>query len=896
MRTTETILAEIRQQLGLVPPFFIPAFDRPELLESLWQQTLAASVDNPLPGAFRERLFAYLSRFCAVPYSAVCHGFLLHPASLPVRELLDVLESPTIEDEAASQGRHAILEQEAGPLVVWPSFDPDLEDAVFHCAVHLFSGIGQTRHCGPQLRRLLGTELYEPLMRFLSYVKTCHIWVEAHPELALDAHKLAQEHLAPLLQRHAPLAAFFRAYPQKLQAALGRHAASSAAAGAASATEQQRAGRGSSDARFQALFEALAIGTAITDLQGRILEANAKFQAFTGRRLAELWGWTLEQLSVKQDAGEDVAALAERLAAGHPETVERRFVRKDGELVWGRLTRSFLPPGPGKPAAIAAMVEDVTERKQAEEAPRQPKAELPRPPEPELRDPGPELRDLEARLRSSEAAKAELQATVQALQALKTELLALLAAVPETLLVLDAEGRYLRIAPTAPLGVERTPRAYLGKRLHDVLPAEKADLFLEHIRQALQEHEPRQLEYSLEVQGAERSFLAVVSPKSEDSVVWASRILPEHAAAGQELLSDNERLAARVSELEQRAKEMTHVHKTGELLQSALSVHELHDLVAHLGQQLFPADAGMVYVVRPEKDLAELIAGWGEPLASEPAFHPEDCWGLRRARPYSVDAKDSRMQCRHRRQPLATPYVCVPMLVHGEAVGVLYLQATRAPPLGARKAPAWFNKSRQRMAVAAADQLALALSNLIQREALSQQAMHAPLSRLFSRGSMDELLERELRRAIRKQRNVSVLMLEVDRFKPLRDALGPVAADRLLRELGEWLQALVRADDLAGAYEEARFVLILPECSLADALKRAEQVRTACKGHRFAAAGSQPISLSIGMATYPEHGASSTELLRMAELSLQRARAQGRGGIDAGPAAAKPPSQKPSAE
>ncbi len=71
-RSAEQIKAEIKAKFGFVPPFFEPAEQTPQVLENLWQQTLSAYVNNPLPDLFKEKLSAYLSRFCAVPYCMIC--------------------------------------------------------------------------------------------------------------------------------------------------------------------------------------------------------------------------------------------------------------------------------------------------------------------------------------------------------------------------------------------------------------------------------------------------------------------------------------------------------------------------------------------------------------------------------------------------------------------------------------------------------------------------------------------------------------------------------------------------------------------------------------------------------------------------------------------------------
>ena len=79
MRTSKQIKAEIVEKFGFVPPFFYPAEQTPQVLENLWQQTRLAYVNNPLPALFKEKLSAYLSRYCAVPYCMICHSCTLRP-------------------------------------------------------------------------------------------------------------------------------------------------------------------------------------------------------------------------------------------------------------------------------------------------------------------------------------------------------------------------------------------------------------------------------------------------------------------------------------------------------------------------------------------------------------------------------------------------------------------------------------------------------------------------------------------------------------------------------------------------------------------------------------------------------------------------------------------------
>src|SRR5262245_59320168 len=93
-RPSKKIKAEIEEQFGFFPPFFTPALETPEILDNLWRQTLSAYVNNPVPALFKERLFAYFSRYSAVPYCIICHSCALRPLGMTAAEVLVSLTEP----------------------------------------------------------------------------------------------------------------------------------------------------------------------------------------------------------------------------------------------------------------------------------------------------------------------------------------------------------------------------------------------------------------------------------------------------------------------------------------------------------------------------------------------------------------------------------------------------------------------------------------------------------------------------------------------------------------------------------------------------------------------------------------------------------------------------------
>jgi two-component system cell cycle sensor histidine kinase/response regulator CckA len=140
------------------------------------------------------------------------------------------------------------------------------------------------------------------------------------------------------------------------------------------------------------------------------------------------------------------------------------------------------------------------------------------------------VRDISRRKRADEALKVS-----------ESELRALFAAMTDVILVLNSEGRYLKIAPTDPAYLYKPPDDLIGKKLHEVFPREEADFFLAHIRRALDEGQMHRVEYRLELEEKEVWFDGSVSPLSRDSVVWIARDITERKRAEEALYESEER-------------------------------------------------------------------------------------------------------------------------------------------------------------------------------------------------------------------------------------------------------------------------------------------------------------------------------------------------------------------
>ncbi|MBD0387554.1 MAG: EAL domain-containing protein [Nostoc sp. C3-bin3] len=216
MRTSAEIKAEIAKKFGFVPSFFEPAEQNIQALENLWQQTLCAYVNNPLSPMLKEKLFAYLSRYCALPYCIICHSCHLRTLGVEAQQILNLLESPppTITDIDAYLN---ILACSPSQLINLSDLNEALEKSLLYCSIFIFLEPEQGKDCRSHLRRLLGLVNYQHLITFLSYIKMCHLWIEAHPEVSYKADKRVIKQLSKLLEEEPTLADFFYNYIEKIK-------------------------------------------------------------------------------------------------------------------------------------------------------------------------------------------------------------------------------------------------------------------------------------------------------------------------------------------------------------------------------------------------------------------------------------------------------------------------------------------------------------------------------------------------------------------------------------------------------------------------------------------------------------------------------------------------------
>lgn len=161
---------------------------------------------------------------------------------------------------------------------------------------------------------------------------------------------------------------------------------------------------------------------------------------------------------------------------------------------------------------------------------------------------------------------------------------------------------------------------------------------------------------------------------------------------------------------------------------------------------------------------------------------------------------------------------------------------------------------------------------------LLRQAIHDGLTGLFNRSYLDEALPRELARAERDGRPIGLLILDIDHFKQVNDRHGHGAGDRVLARVARLVRTLVRAGDIPCRYGGDELVAVMPGATREEAMQAGERIRSSVADDR-AVADVDPVTVSIGVAVYPEDATSATDLFRHADRALYEAKDLGRNRV-----------------
>ncbi|MDM8547679.1 diguanylate cyclase [Candidatus Venteria ishoeyi] len=327
--------------------------------------------------------------------------------------------------------------------------------------------------------------------------------------------------------------------------------------------------------------------------------------------------------------------------------------------------------------------------------------------------------------------------------------------------------------------------------------------------------------------------------------------------------------------LRQYNQDLALVNRMGQALQACQVEQDTYEVITDTCMQLFPGSSGQLLISRQSDTELESVAHWGDASAALQPIHAADF--VYPDTPHAVVYPDAGQTISQFGYSQQAQRFYVPVTSQNKLLAVLSIALEHEEAENLADDLQHSIKSKHLLIIEMTEHYALALVNLRLREMLRIESIHDPLTGLYNRRHMEASLEREIHRAQRHQKPVAILMLDIDHFKIFNDTYGHKAGDAVLKEVGELLNASCRGEDIACRYGGEEFLLILPNATLENTLKRAERLLQTVRQHHVSYQKKNlAVTASMGMAAYPEHGSDIQELVGAADAALYRAKEQGR--------------------
>ncbi|HZT40733.1 MAG TPA: diguanylate cyclase [Chthonomonadaceae bacterium] len=341
--------------------------------------------------------------------------------------------------------------------------------------------------------------------------------------------------------------------------------------------------------------------------------------------------------------------------------------------------------------------------------------------------------------------------------------------------------------------------------------------------------------------------------------------------------------------LQQRVRETSLLYEINRRLQDLNEVEQIGPVVVAHTQRVLGSEDSTLFLMDPEGKYIEAKATEGRLInlvdyLTFPSWPGISGWIADGAQPlFLPDLERERgLMNAEAILPFVRSFLAAPLRAQGRLIGMLTASHTE---------PGAFTADDLRLLTLLAEQAAGSIERTEAFQTLETLALTDELTQVYNHRYFLVRLEDELRRGERHETAATIMMVDLDNFKEINDRFGHIHGDRILHDLAALLRQCVRASEIVTRYGGDEFALILPSTEYESAQLVAERLRSAVAGHTFQTVDGRSVhlTLSIGLASYPQHGLTRADLVAHADRALYIAKSNG--GNQVGPEA--PPRPAP---
>lgn len=321
-----------------------------------------------------------------------------------------------------------------------------------------------------------------------------------------------------------------------------------------------------------------------------------------------------------------------------------------------------------------------------------------------------------------------------------------------------------------------------------------------------------------------------------------------------------------------RQNERRILSKTTEWLYAARSLEDLYNVVERCAPKLMPETSGALFIYSNSRDVIDFAIGWGD-VESPAHVEPDDCWALRRGRSYHYGHDEIEFPCEHFHKDITSSF-CLPLLAHGETIGLLWCHTNQEHDYPNSADPSSFWD----VALMLAEQISLTIANVRLRQELQDRSVKDPLTGLWNRRYFMDSLRREKARADGTRTGFALVSIDIDQFKQFNDHHGHDAGDLILRRVTSELVTATGSAGMVCRVGGEEISVICPEMGAGAAASLAEKLRAAVKRIEVVYQGQAlpGVTISAGVATYPADHGTIEQVIRNADQGLYQAKRTGR--------------------